>query len=111
MNRWMLSHFYFDTNGSIQAVCAAYGNRFLCPAGPITPDAFALVLLATSSMQLAAAAQDPDVLLMPLIFDPSPVPQILVDTYAARGVTTGMSMAQVICKLSESEPRFLLEIR
>jgi len=105
--RWFLSKFYTDaTLDMLVPVCTAYGGKWLCPRLPETTDGWAIVLMLTSPQQMEAAKQDSRVTVLPLPFDPSPLPQQVTDTYASWGATTGMSFGALLSKLSETEPIF-----
>ena len=105
--RWMLSQFYKDDNGVETPVCYAYGNSYACPAHPSTDDGWALVHVSTSPTQIEAARQDSRVEVMPVVFDPSPVSQRLIDAYGAKGISSGMSFAQALCVLGELDPAYI----
>ena len=59
-----------------------------------------------SPQQLEAAKQDSRVMVLPLVFDPSPLPQQVIDAYANRGATAGMSLAVLLSMLAAAEPVF-----
>jgi hypothetical protein len=105
--RHFLSQFFTDSaSGLNMPVCIAYGKDWLCPTYPATPDGWAIVQMQCDSHQLEAAAQDPRVLVLPLAFDPSPLPQQVIDVYASWGATTGMSLGALLSTLASVEPIF-----
>lgn len=105
--RWFLTEFYQDEDlNIIVPVCSAYGGRYLCPTHPDTPDGWALVQMLCDAHQLEAAAQDPRVIVLPLTFDPSPLPQQVTDNYTTWGATAGMSLGALLAKLAVAEPTF-----
>ena len=67
---------------------------------------WALVLIMATHIQVAAASQDPRVVVYPMMFDPSPVPTQVVTAYSAMGATTGMSMGGLIAKLCKAESAY-----
>lgn len=103
--RWFLTQFYADEQLGINVpVCSAYGGHYLCPTLPSASDGWALVQMQCDLQQIEAAAQDSRVLVLPLLFDPTALPQTVIDTYSAMGATSGMSLAALLAKLAESEP-------
>ncbi len=105
MSRWMLTQFFRDSTGlHLIPICSAYGNHWRCPMYPATDDGWALVEIVSAPNQLEAAKADPRVLVCPLLFDPSAVPQPVVDAYAAHGAAAGMSMGLLLSTLNEVEP-------
>jgi len=105
--RYFLSQFFTDPVSTLtMPVCIAYGKDWLCPTYPATADGWAIVQMLCDSHQLDAAVQDPRVLVLPLVFDPTPLPQQVTDTYTSWGATTGMSLGALLAKLAETEPVF-----
>jgi hypothetical protein len=105
--RWFLSQTYLDVEHNMRIpVCTAYGSQWTCPTLPATDDGWCLVLMATSPMQIAACKQDPRVMVCPLVFDPTPLPQAVIDAYASWGATLGMTMGALLATLAEVEPIF-----
>lgn len=106
--RWFFSKFYQDETLNMPVpVCTAYGADWHCPTMPADINTgWALVYMYCNAHQLDAAAQDPRVLVCPLIFDPTPVAQSIIDTYADWGATAGMSLGALLAKLAETEPIF-----
>lgn len=102
----MLSKFFRDENENLVPVASAYGGRYSYPRSPATDDGWALVFMLTSPQQIAAARQDPRVVVCPLAFDNSAAPDEVISTYASWGVTAEMSMGSVLARLSETEPIF-----
>jgi hypothetical protein len=106
--RWVLSQFTTDPETKVSTpVAASYGGHWMCPVCPADlENGWALVQIMIDPAQVAAAKQDDRIVVCPLLFDPSPAPQQVVDTYASWGVTAGMSMGALIAKLCEKEPCF-----
>jgi hypothetical protein len=106
--RWILSQFFQDTSiNHLVAVCASYGGNWHCPLYPTdTVNGWSLVLVEINLHQLEALREDPRCVVLPQIYDPSPVPTAVVTAYAQDGVKAGMSLAQVIEQLSIAEPAF-----
>jgi hypothetical protein len=105
--RWFLSQFFEDDAiGHRVPVCSAYGGTWFCPTLPADEDGWALVQMLASPHQIDAAAQDPRVIVCPLVFDPSPLPKQVTDAYASWGASEGMSLAALIAKLAATEPLF-----
>ena len=103
--RWVLSQFYVDSGLAMsRPICGAYGGRFLYAAAPAIADGWALVQILCSPQQLEAAKQDPRIIVLPLVFDPSPLPQKVIDSYADRGAVAGMSLAALLAHLAETDP-------
>lgn len=105
--RWLLSQFFEDeTIGHDVPVCNAYGGTWHCPTKPADANGWALVQILCDAHQLDAAAQDPRIVVCPLVFDPAPLPQKVIDAYASWGAVPGMSMGALLAKLAEAEPAF-----
>jgi hypothetical protein len=106
--RWFLSQFYVDTELNMPIpICTAYGSEWHCPTMPADINTgWALVVMHTSTHQIDAASQDPRVLVCPLIFDPTPVAQCIIDAYEHWGAIAGMSLGALLAKLAETEPIF-----
>jgi hypothetical protein len=105
--RWLFSQFYVDDSLHMPVpVCSAYGFRWFCPSFPRDTDGWALVQMLTTPQQIEASKDDPRVLVMPQLYDPTPLPQIVTDTYADWGATAGMTAGALIAKLEETEPVF-----
>ena len=106
--RWFLSQFYEDT--VIQSpvpVCSGYGMQWFCPTMPADlASGWALVQMLADSHQIAAAGQDPRIVVCPLLFDPSPLPEAVINAYTSWGATAGMSLAALLAKLHAAEPVF-----
>jgi hypothetical protein len=107
-SRYFLSQFFTDEALNMRVpVCRAYGTgSWKCPTNPATDGGWALVQMYTSALQIEAAKQDPRVVVCPLLFDPSPVPQAVIDAYTSWGATSGMSMGALLTKLAAKEPVF-----
>jgi hypothetical protein len=56
--------------------------------------------------QIAAAKEDPRVIVCPLLYDPTPVNPAIIAAYADKGATAGMSMGALIAMLAEVEPNY-----
>jgi hypothetical protein len=105
--RWFYSQFFADPQTrALTPVATAYGNGWYCPILPTVDGGWALCQVNSGSHQLEAAAQDPRVIVLPLLFDPAPVSQTVIDAYSAQGAIAGMSMGALISKLAELEPCF-----
>jgi hypothetical protein len=105
--RYIFSQFYTDPDTRrLLPVCNAYGGNWHCATFPSITDGWALVQMQCDPHQIEAAAQDPRVLVLPLIFDPSALPQQVTDAYASMGATSGMSLGSLLAKLAETEPVF-----
>jgi hypothetical protein len=110
-SRWMFSVFNTDPLINMMApVASAYGNGWQCPVFPTTEGGWALVQVLCDSNQIAAAAQDNRVIVCPLLYDPSPLPQTITDAYAAQGATPGMSIGALISKLASTEPVYAITL-
>ena len=105
-HRWILSQFYITAAGQTVPVAADYGAHWLCPTYSGTPDAWALVLIRIGPHQVDAARSDPRLVVCPLVFDPSPVPEAITEAYASWGATAGMSMGALLATLAAAEPIF-----
>lgn len=106
--RWILSQFFYDSDYQMDLpVCAAYGGDWVCPTMPATPEGWALVQLLCNTHQLDAASSDSRIVICPVLADPSPLPSAVTDAYASWGATAGMSMAQLLAKLGQTEPVFI----
>lgn len=104
-SRWMFSQFNTDELiGMMAPVASAYGRGWQCPIFPAAEGDWALCQVLCDANQLAAAAQDPRVIVCPLLYDPAPLPQQITDAYAAQGATTGMSIGALIATLAATEP-------
>ena len=106
--RWFLSQFFQDPELKMDLpVCSAYGGDWFCPLHPADlSDGWALVLMYCNPHHLEAAAEDSRVVVCPVVFDPSPVPEKVIETYASWGAAAGMSMGTLLAKLSETVPAF-----
>jgi hypothetical protein len=107
---YFLSKFYMNEQTGIETpVCSAYGARYHCPTHP-EPDGWAIVQMLSTPMQMQAAKEDPRVLCLPLLFDPSPVADIVIETYASWGAVTGMSLGALLGTLAAIEPVFAKQL-
>ncbi len=104
--RWMLSSFFRDPQNSLVPVAAAYGHKYRVPLHPDTDSGSALVEIWSGAHQLDAAKQGSRVVLCPHLFDPSPLPEKIIDAYSALGARPGMSMGALLATLAEVEPIF-----
>ena len=106
--RWILTQFFEDTTiNHTVAICASYGGNWLVPLYPADKvNGWALCLMEINIHQLEALKEDPRCVVLPNLYDPTPVPAQVVTAYAADGVTAGMSLAQVIAQLEVAEPAF-----
>lgn len=110
----MQAHWFFSTcyveGAHTIPVCSVYGGQWLIPSHPAAATDQVLVLMLTNPLPMAAAALDPRVLVMPYLWDPAPVPAAVTTAYAAMGATAGMSLAQLLAKLAQTEPIFAQQV-
>jgi hypothetical protein len=105
-SRWMFSQFVHDEQiGMMAPVAAAYGNGWHCPEFPAEGGS-ALCQVLCSTHQIAAAKEDPRIVVCPLLYDPTPVNSAIIAAYAGQGATAGMSMGALIATLAEVEPNY-----
>lgn len=106
-SRWWFSQFYRDTTlQMLMPVCNSYGYRWFVPSYPPDEDGWGLVQMLTTPHQIQAAVPDPRVIIMPQMYDATPLPQAVIGTYAKWGATAGMSFGTLLAKLEETEPTF-----
>lgn len=104
--QWFLSQFYTDSILGIDTpICTAYGGQYLCPLHPAS-GGWALVQMLSTSMQMDAARSDPRVLVLPYLFDPTPVAAAVITAYASMGATAGMSLGLLLATLAATEPLY-----
>ena len=106
LKQWMLSTFYRDAVNDRRPLCASYGGQSVTPRFPDDEDGWALVRMSCTRHQIEAASQDPEVVVLPKDGDSTAVPAIMVATYGSLGVVDGMTMAQAVAVLAESEPLY-----
>jgi hypothetical protein len=92
--------------GMMAPVASAYGSGWHCPIFPAADGDWALCQVLADTNQLAAAAQDPRVIVCPLLYDSTPLPKQITDAYASQGATAGMSLGSLIATLASAEPVF-----
>jgi hypothetical protein len=56
--------------------------------------------------QVEAAKQDNRLLVLPPLWDGTPVDTKVIEKYTSMGATTGMSLAQLLATLVETDPIF-----
>lgn len=106
-SRWMFTPCYTDDAiGMMAPVASAYGSGWHCPAFPTTEGGSALCQITCNTHQIAAAKQDPRVIVCPLLYDPTPVNPAIIAAYAGQGATAEMSMGALIAALAEVEPNY-----
>jgi hypothetical protein len=107
----MFSQFFHDELLNMPApVASAYAREWSCPVFPAADGGWALVQVLADTHQLAAAAEDPRVLVLPTLYDQSPLDSRVIASYAEAGAAAGMSLGTLLSKLSSAEPRFSLQL-
>jgi hypothetical protein len=107
MKRWVLSQFQLEQEGGyFRPVVADYAVGCRWPNGPTVEDGWSLVEIDSSPVQLEAIQQDPRIVVCPLVFDPTPLSQQIIDAYADKGAALGMSMGALLAMLAETEPLY-----
>lgn len=102
--RWVLSTCFRDDHNTVVPVASAYGHEYRMPMVPATEDGAALVEIWMATHQLDAAKQDSRIVICPHLFDPTPLPEVVIETYAAFGAKPGMSMGALLAALCDVEP-------
>jgi hypothetical protein len=102
--RWTLSTFFRDPYNNLVPVVSAYGHNYRVPMHPATDSGSALVEIWAGAHQLDAAKQDSRVVICPYLFDPSPLPDVVIQAYTPFGAKDGMSMGALLAALCEVEP-------
>jgi len=102
--RWMLTTFFRDELNNLIPVASAYGHTYRVPMNPPTDDGYALIEMWSGAHQIEAAKQDPRLIVCPYLFDPSPLPDAVIQAYASFGAIAGMSMGVLVAMLADIEP-------
>ena len=106
-SRWMYSQFFTDAQlGMMAPVATAYGTGWQCPIFPTDEGGSSLCQILCNTNQIEAARQDPRIIVCPLLFDPTPLEQTIIDAYASQGAKAGMSLGALIATLAEIEPNY-----
>ncbi|MGD0520933.1 MAG: hypothetical protein ABSA48_06730 [Terracidiphilus sp.] len=109
--RWIFTPFYTDELiGMMAPVAAAYGVGWHCANFPATEGGSALCQILCNTHQIAAAKQNPRIIVCSLLIDPAPVDQIIIAAYGGQGATAGMSMGALIATLAETESNYTYEL-
>lgn len=102
MQVWMLSKFYTDTvHGFLWPDADAYSSGHVCPVYPDSTDGWALVKCQSTTGQIEAAGQDPNV--QPYRTHWDPLTPETVAAYKNKGANAGMMLGQLIQLLARTE--------
>jgi hypothetical protein len=106
--RWILSRvFRARGNNFLTPHCAAFGGDWRCPIHPADEaNGWALVEIYTDTHRIKGMKKNPKMIVLPLLFDPRPLPQEAIDAYASKGAVPGMSMGALLAMLAEDEPLY-----